>query len=220
MLAQGTGTSESLSVANRCINMDNSHPGPLAGRHALVTGAGRGIGAAIGQALARDGARLTLLDRTSETLQQLAGSLPGDGHGCIVADIADPDQVLAAFAQARAERGALRILVNNAGQAESAPFGKTSLAPWQRMLAVNLTGSFLCAQQALPDMLAAGGGRWRTDREYRQYRRTKGLCLYLRLRRRETWRYRLDPVVGVGGGEKGRDCQCCVSRIHQHRHLA
>jgi NAD(P)-dependent dehydrogenase (short-subunit alcohol dehydrogenase family) len=67
--------------------------------------------------------------------------------------------VHAAFEQARAARGPVAILVNNAGQAESAPFGRTSLDLWQRMLAVNLTGSFLCARQALPDMLAAGRGR-------------------------------------------------------------
>jgi NAD(P)-dependent dehydrogenase (short-subunit alcohol dehydrogenase family) len=64
-----------------------------------------------------------------------------------------------AFAQARQAHGPVALLVNNAGQAESAPFTKTSLALWQRLLAVNLTGTFLCTQQALPDMLAAGQGR-------------------------------------------------------------
>ncbi len=130
----------------------------LQGRHALVTGASRGIGAAIARTLAAEGASLTLLGRNAASLQELAEQLPGR-HGVAVADVANPEQVNAAFAQARAERGALHILVNNAGQAESAPLGKTSLELWQRMLAVNLTGTFLCAQAALPQMLAGGGGR-------------------------------------------------------------
>ena len=130
----------------------------MQGRHALVTGAARGIGAAIARTLAAEGVALTLLGRNEGALAALAADLPGR-HGYAVADVADPDQVNAAFARARAERGPLHILVNNAGQAESAPFGKTSLALWQRMLAVNLTGTFLCSQAALPDMLAAGSGR-------------------------------------------------------------
>jgi NAD(P)-dependent dehydrogenase (short-subunit alcohol dehydrogenase family) len=130
----------------------------LQGKHALVTGAARGIGAAIARTLAAEGATLTLLGRNEASLQALARELPGE-HGIVVADIADPEQVTAAFARARAERGPVRILVNNAGQAESAPFGRTSLELWQRMLAVNLTGTFLCSQAVLPDLLAAGGGR-------------------------------------------------------------
>jgi NAD(P)-dependent dehydrogenase (short-subunit alcohol dehydrogenase family) len=128
-------------------------------RHALVTGAARGIGAAIARALAEDGVRLTLLGRHRDALQRLAAELPGAWHGVVVADVSDEAQVQSAFEEARAARGPLAILVNNAGQAESAPFAKTSLELWQRMLAVNLTGSFLCAQAALPDMLAAGHGR-------------------------------------------------------------
>jgi NAD(P)-dependent dehydrogenase (short-subunit alcohol dehydrogenase family) len=130
----------------------------LQGRHALVTGAARGIGAAIARMLVEQGARVTLLGRKRETLSALAAELPGE-HGFVVADVAVEAQVQAAFAQARAARGPVTILVNNAGQAESAPFAKTSLALWQQMLDVNLTGTFLCTQAALPDMLAAGGGR-------------------------------------------------------------
>jgi NAD(P)-dependent dehydrogenase (short-subunit alcohol dehydrogenase family) len=130
----------------------------LEGRHALVTGAARGIGAAIARALAAEGAHLTLLGRNRDALAALARELPGE-HGFAVADVADEAQVRTAFEQARAERGPIAILVNNAGQAESAPFARTSLEVWQRMLAVNLTGTFLCTQAALPDMLAAGNGR-------------------------------------------------------------
>ena len=132
--------------------------GSLRGQHALVTGAARGIGAAIARALAAEGATLTLLGRQADALERLAAELPGS-HGIVVADIGEPEQVQAAFEQARAQRGPVAILINNAGQAESAPFGKTSLELWNRMLAVNLTGSFLCAQAALPAMLAAGHGR-------------------------------------------------------------
>lgn len=131
----------------------------LTGRHALVTGAARGIGAEIARTLAAEGAVLTLLGRDRDALQRVADSLAGSGHGVVAADVASPEAVQAAFAQARAERGAIGVLVNNAGAAESAPFLKTSFELWQRMLSVNLTGSFLCAQAALPDMLDAGWGR-------------------------------------------------------------
>lgn len=131
----------------------------LTGRHALVTGAARGIGAEIARTLAAEGAVLTLLGRDRDALQRVADSLAGSGHGVAAADVASPEAVQSAFAQARAARGAIGVLVNNAGAAESAPFLKTSFELWQRMLSVNLTGSFLCAQAALPDMLDAGWGR-------------------------------------------------------------
>lgn len=131
----------------------------LTGRHALVTGAARGIGAEIARTLAAEGATLTLLGRDREALQRVADSLAGSGHGVVAADVANPQAVQTAFAEARAARGPVAVLVNNAGAAESAPFLKTSFELWQRMLSVNLTGSFLCAQAALPDMLDAGWGR-------------------------------------------------------------
>ncbi|HEU4460827.1 MAG TPA: SDR family NAD(P)-dependent oxidoreductase [Methylibium sp.] len=129
----------------------------LEGRHAVVTGAAQGIGAAIARRLASQGARLSLMGRRLDALRALAAELPG--AACIAVDVADEAAVQRAFAAARAAHGAIAILVNNAGQAESAPFGKTSLDLWQRMLDVNLTGTFLCTQQALPDMLGTGRGR-------------------------------------------------------------
>ncbi|SFP21744.1 NAD(P)-dependent dehydrogenase, short-chain alcohol dehydrogenase family [Variovorax sp. PDC80] len=132
----------------------------LSGRHALVTGAARGIGAEIARTLAAEGAVLTLLGRDREALQRVADTLPATAsHRVVAADVADPAAVQQAFVQARAALGPLAILVNNAGAAESAPFLKTSVELWQRMLSVNLTGSFLCTQAALPDMLEAGWGR-------------------------------------------------------------
>jgi NAD(P)-dependent dehydrogenase (short-subunit alcohol dehydrogenase family) len=138
--------------------MANDIVSSLAGRHAVVTGAGRGIGAAIARRLAADGARLTLLGRQEGPLQELAAEFPASAQAqAIVCDVADPSAVAQAFGNIPG--GAAHILVNNAGQAASSPFGRTSDELWERMLAVNLTGPFLCARAALPGMLAAGWGR-------------------------------------------------------------
>lgn len=135
----------------------------LAGRHALVTGGGRGIGAAIARRLLADGASVTLLGRDAGTLQATVQTLREHAPGAVVsfvtADIADADSVSRAFAAAAEQAGPVSMLVNNAGQAHSAPFLKTDAALWQRMLDVNLTGTFLCTQAALPAMLDAGWGR-------------------------------------------------------------
>jgi NAD(P)-dependent dehydrogenase (short-subunit alcohol dehydrogenase family) len=124
----------------------------------LVTGAARGIGAEICRSLAAAGANVTLLGRQRDALEQVAEELGAAAH-CVVADVTDADQVKAALVASGERFGNLAILVNNAGQAESAPFQKTSLELWNRMIAVNLTGSFLCAQAGLPQMLAGGWGR-------------------------------------------------------------
>ena len=130
----------------------------LQGRHALVTGGGSGIGAAIATALADAGAKVTVLGRRAQAVTAMAASRPGQLQA-VTADVADAAQVTAAFAQAREQFGPIHILVNNAGQAESAPFLKTDAALWERMISVNLTGTLLCTQAALPDMLAARWGR-------------------------------------------------------------
>ena len=126
--------------------------GSLQGRHAVVTGAGKGIGAAIARRLAGEGARLTLLGRQLEPLQQLANEL--QAHA-LVCDVSDPRAVEAAFAAI----DPVQILVNNAGQALSSPLERTSDELWAQMLAVNLSGSFYCLRAALPGMKAAGWGR-------------------------------------------------------------
>ncbi len=132
----------------------------LQGRHAVVTGAGRGIGAAIAERLAAEGAVLTLLGRNLDMLQALAARLPASARALPVAcDITSDASVTDAFAAARAASGPVAVLVNNAGQAESAPFHRIDADHWQRMLEVNLTGTFRCIQAALPDLLAAGAGR-------------------------------------------------------------
>jgi NAD(P)-dependent dehydrogenase (short-subunit alcohol dehydrogenase family) len=126
----------------------------MKGRHALVTGASRGIGVEITRRLAIEGARVTLLVRNPKT----APKIGGETH-VAVADVTDAESVHDAFAKARERFGAIDILVNNAGAAETAPFAKMSLDAWRRMLAINLTGTFVCTQAALPDMLAAKWGR-------------------------------------------------------------
>lgn len=127
-------------------------------RHALVTGGGQGIGAAIARRLVACGARVTVLGRRLEVMQALAEQAPEQIHA-VAADVADAQQVGRALASAQARFGVVQVLVNNAGQAESMPFQKMDIALWQRMLNVNLTGSMVCAQAVLPGMLDSGWGR-------------------------------------------------------------
>jgi NAD(P)-dependent dehydrogenase (short-subunit alcohol dehydrogenase family) len=126
----------------------------LSGKHAVVTGASRGIGLAVARALRDRGARVTLMARDGAALEAAAAGLGGDTAWQTV-DVTDAVSVNGAFARA----GAVDILVNNAGQAASAPFGRTDAALWQRMLDANLTGAYHCIQAALPGMLDAGWGR-------------------------------------------------------------
>ncbi len=138
--------------------MDNAHT--LAGKHAIVTGGARGIGAAIARQLLDSGARVSLVGRSESALAAAVAELRSHGEvDGFAADVALGDSVKHAFDQARARFGAIDILINNAGQAASAPFLKTDDEVWQQMLAVNLTGTFLCTREALPDMLAAKWGR-------------------------------------------------------------
>jgi len=131
----------------------------LSGRHALVTGAGSGIGAAISRTLSAAGGRVTIAGRRAGPLEAVRASLTPNAAAIVTFDVTDAAAVEQGIAGARAIFGPIDILVNNAGQAESALFEKTDLALWSRMLAVNLTGAFLCTKAALPDMLAKGNGR-------------------------------------------------------------
>jgi NAD(P)-dependent dehydrogenase (short-subunit alcohol dehydrogenase family) len=124
-------------------------------QHALITGGGTGIGAAIARALAAEGAAITLVGRRQETLEVACVGL-----GFFqVADVTDRAQVDRAFAGARDVQGPVSILVNNAGAADSAAFAKITVEAWRAMMAVNLDGLFNCCQAALPDLLAAKHGR-------------------------------------------------------------
>jgi len=127
--------------------------GPLEGRHALVTGAGSGIGAAIARSLADAGANVTLAGRRPGPLAEVAASLP-QGRALAVDDfdVTDPEKIARGLDKARAAFGRIGILVNNAGEAPSAPFRKTSAALWAQVLAVDLTGVFNVTQAALADV--------------------------------------------------------------------
>jgi NAD(P)-dependent dehydrogenase (short-subunit alcohol dehydrogenase family) len=134
---------------------------PLQGRHGVVTGGSRGIGAAIASALAAAGASLTIMGRDAALLDEQASLMRGTGATvqAIPCDVTDDGSVRSAFMKAVKRLGPIAILVNNAGTAESARAGDTSRALWDRMLAVNLTGTYSCTMQVLPAMLAAADGR-------------------------------------------------------------
>lgn len=135
---------------------------PLRGRHAVVTGASRGIGVAIAAALARLGANVTLMSRNQAALTDRAAELErtyATAVQTVEIDVADEQRVAAAFVTASDRWGAPSILVNNAGIAEAAPLAKTSLAMWQKVIGIDLTGTFLCTREVLPAMVKAGHGR-------------------------------------------------------------
>ena len=128
----------------------------LEGRHALVTGGGTGIGASAAAHLHAAGAKVTLLGRRMEPLQQTAERIGGYAVSC---DVTQPAQIAKAFDEARTLNGPIELLVVNAGIAESAPFHKMTRESWDRIIATNLTAAFDCAQAALPDLLKSENGR-------------------------------------------------------------
>lgn len=115
----------------------------VAGKHALVTGGARGIGLAVAKLLEREGARVSVVSRT-------AGA---------PADVTDEAQIHRAFAACRNANGPIDILINNAGIAESGSLKRTDLAMWNRIIATNLTGTFLCTRHVVQEMIDAGWGR-------------------------------------------------------------
>lgn len=129
----------------------------LTGRHAVVTGGGRGIGAIIAGRLADHGARVTVMGRNTEALEKVSAKLP-EGYA-IYTDITDEGSVRSAFSKARDESGWIHILVNNAGSAASAPIEATTIEFWNSMINTNQTGTFLCCREAIPDMRANKFGR-------------------------------------------------------------
>lgn len=128
--------------------------------HALVTGASRGIGRSIATALSEQGVRVSLLGRDGRALAEAAAQLGGASRALpLVADVTDSAAVAGAFGQAREHFGAVDILINNAGQAASARFTDTDEELWNRVMSVNLHGTYLCTRQVVPDMLQRSFGR-------------------------------------------------------------
>ncbi|MGQ0562770.1 MAG: SDR family NAD(P)-dependent oxidoreductase [Gemmatimonadota bacterium] len=134
----------------------------LTGRHAIVTGGNRGIGAAIAGALARTGATVSIMGRDAARLNETAHAI-AQAHNAAVTtiecDVSGEVSVSRAFHAAFDAHGAPFILVNNAGQADAAALAETSLELWDRLIAVNLTGTFLCTKQVIEAMTTAGAGR-------------------------------------------------------------
>jgi NAD(P)-dependent dehydrogenase (short-subunit alcohol dehydrogenase family) len=129
----------------------------LSGRHAVVTGAGKGIGAAVAEALLAQGARVTALGRDEAALRALWSSR--DGARTDTCDVTDEARIDAAFSAATADFGPIDILVNNAGAEHSAPFHRTTAGDYRRMFEVNLVGAAMCAQRALAGMKDRDYGR-------------------------------------------------------------
>jgi NAD(P)-dependent dehydrogenase (short-subunit alcohol dehydrogenase family) len=129
----------------------------LSGRHALVTGGGRGIGRAVAEALSAAGASVTVLGRSREALDETVAA--GHAKGVIVADVTDPAAIAAGVKEAVSARGPFDILVANAGGVATAPFTKTGPDQFQRMFDLNVLGTVHCAQAVMGDMVARKFGR-------------------------------------------------------------
>jgi NAD(P)-dependent dehydrogenase (short-subunit alcohol dehydrogenase family) len=129
------------------------------GMVAVVTGAARGIGLAVARRFLDDGYSVALLDIDAATLVQTAATLaPPERVLAIECDVAEPAQVQSAIDRVAARFGRIDALVNNAGVAVFKPLLDTTYEEWARVIAVNLTGPFLCTQACAPVMLAGGGG--------------------------------------------------------------
>ena len=129
----------------------------IAGKHALVTGGGSGIGRETALALARAGATVTICGRREEALQATAKE--SDRVHAVVCDVTDEAAVTALYTEATKARGPFDIVVANVGMSGSSPAHRTSLADWQHTVNTNLTGSFLTVKPALSGMISAKSGR-------------------------------------------------------------
>ncbi len=133
----------------------------LQGKGVVITGGGRGIGAAVAAALSAEGARVVVSARSTGEIEAVAAELGGASAGAwaVPCDVTDPEQVGHLVEQSIVHLGAVDVLVNNAGIADSAPLRNITLASWNRIMAVNATGTFLCTQAFLPAMVERGWGR-------------------------------------------------------------
>lgn len=132
------------------------HTSPLAGRTVVVTGAARGLGAAMAREIAGRGARVALLGHEKARLEEVAAALPGPALAVEV-DVTDPEALAAAATAVRSGLGRPSAVVANAGTAEGGPFLASPAAAWSRVVEVNLIGSAHTARAFLPDLLDTGG---------------------------------------------------------------
>jgi 2-hydroxycyclohexanecarboxyl-CoA dehydrogenase len=130
-------------------------------RVAVVTGAASGMGLSIAERLGRAGYRVALLDRDGAAAEAAAERIRGDGGQALAApvDVSDRAGVDDALATVRRGFGPVEIMVTSAGIDETTPFTEITLESWDRIIAVNLTGTFHCLQAVVPEMLSAGWGR-------------------------------------------------------------
>ena len=133
----------------------------LAGKTAVITGAGRGIGRGIARAFARAGAQLVLASRTSDQLDDARIEMEALGAAVLAqpADVTQEQSVADLFAAALERFGRVDLVVNNAGAFDGGPLDTLSLEAWDHVMGVNLRGPFLCTREAMRHMKAAGGGR-------------------------------------------------------------
>ncbi len=133
----------------------------LDGRTAVVTGGGRGIGATVARALAGVGAAVVVAARTAAEVEKVAADLRAQGKDAwaLTCDVTDADDVRELARAATDRLGHVDILVNNAGAAHSAPLRKLALEDWNRLFALNATGTFLCTQALIVGMLERKWGR-------------------------------------------------------------
>jgi short-subunit dehydrogenase len=129
---------------------------PLQGRTAVVTGAARGLGAAMARELARRGATVALLGREASTLADVRGTIPGPAR-CWEVDVTDDDAMRRVAAEVRDRLGPASVVVANAGVAEGGPFAESDPALWRRVIEVNLVGSAGTARVFLADLRACRG---------------------------------------------------------------
>ncbi|HUF75853.1 MAG TPA: SDR family NAD(P)-dependent oxidoreductase [Longimicrobiales bacterium] len=133
----------------------------LEGRGAVVTGGGRGIGRAVARALAEQGASVVVSARSTKEIDSVAEELSADGHTAhaITCDVSDEASVKAMAQKAEELLGTVDVLVNNAGIALSNPVKRLPLEEWNRIMAINVTGTFLCTRALIQGMIDRGWGR-------------------------------------------------------------